>query len=216
MLIDEGQHLAMSANAKDWLMVAESLKVLGSFSGTLIVLFGTFDLLCLPNLSGQLGRRTKAIHMRRYLWNVPQDQADFVGIVKIMGQVWPQVLPEKLLLDNLPLIYAGCVGCVGTLFDWLHDAIEHANGRMVTMDVLLENAFPARRLRKFHWEAQQCEEAFKSEKGGLANFAKEICAPGTGASSSDAPPQAVQSPTPKGRRGRVRRKPKYDPYQPAA
>lgn len=213
VLIDEGQHLAAKdATAEDWFMVADSLKVLGSVSGTLIALFGTFELLCLPDLSGQLGRRTKAIHMRRYLWDVPGDRAEFERVVRMLAQASPDALPEKLLIDNLPLIYTGCVGCIGTLFDWFHDAMVHADSGVVTLDNLLENAFPEKRLRRFDWEAQECERAFKREKGGLANFANELC--GSNKAATVNPVQQTTAPAKKLRRGRVRRKASYDAYEP--
>ena len=218
VLIDEGQHLSLSANAQEWRMAAESLKLLGSVSGTLIVLFGTWELLCLPNLSGQLGRRTKAIHMRRYLWNVPEDRAVFEDVVKLIAQAWPAVLPERLLLDNLRLIYAGCVGCVGILFDWLHDAVGLAKGRAVTLDMLFETTFPEQRLRKFDSEARQCEDAFKREEGGLVRFAAELCAPTTGGNSSSTTSativQRFQGPAKARTRRGVHRNPTYDPYNP--
>jgi len=98
VLIDEAQHLA---DAEDWHLVGDGLKLLGSISGTLIVLFGTSELLSLPNLTGQLGRRTKAIHLRRYLWNDPVYPEEFATVVASFAQQWPDVLPVELLLKHL-------------------------------------------------------------------------------------------------------------------
>lgn len=73
-----------------------------TISGTLLVLFGTSELLGLPNLSGQLARRSKFVHLRRYLWNDPNDREVFLRNRSPFHKNWPTLLPADLLLNRLP------------------------------------------------------------------------------------------------------------------
>lgn len=219
LLIDEAQHLAQSASATDWRLVADGLKLLGSISGTLVVMFGTSELLGLPHISGQLGRRSKSIHMRRYLWSDAADQKEFKKILAAFSKQWPVLLPPGVLTPRLQLIYAGCVGCVGTLYNWLYDAIataEREGTPSVTWDILQRSALSVPRLRKLHQEAQECEESFAAERTDLDQLASELCVGGNiqqmpvlQTEKDSAAPPSLAKPRKPGERN-----PTYDKYRP--
>lgn len=179
VLIDEAQHLVPSEQQhngyiQDMRLIADGLKLLGN-AGTLIVLFGTAELLTLPNLTAQLGRRSQLIHFRRYRWQDPADQHAFQWVVEQFVESWPIVLPKALLLAQLPFLYAGCLGCIGILADWLAAAMNRAGSGSVTMDILKQTALRRPRLRKIQTEALQCETAFAEEEFGPEDLIKEVC-----------------------------------------
>jgi hypothetical protein len=213
LMIDEAQHLAQGAGKDEWRMVGDGLKLLGSVSGTLVVLFGTSELLGLPYLSGQLGRRTRALHLRRYLWADTDDREEFKGIVASFAGAFPESLPLDLMLENLQLLYTGCLGCIGILSSWLYDAVarsEQLGQSSVSLEILKQTAFSEVRLRRIHMEAQECERSFINEGVGLDNLMGELCGNTT--------PQLIPAPKPaavsrkKYKPGN--RNPTYDAYTP--
>jgi hypothetical protein len=219
LLIDEAQHLAHNANKPEWRLVGDGLKVLGSISGTMVVMFGTSELLELPYISGQLGRRSKAIHLRRYLWDQPEDRKEFKKILTIYHRRWPTLLPKEMLLDNLPCLYAGSVGCVGTLSTWLYDAMaaaEQSGVSSVTWKILQECALSVPKLRKIVSEAEECETSFAEEQSDLREFASKLCdgVPVQEPKNSANGDQEVE-PTANRRAKRrpFKRKPSYDAYK---
>ena len=211
LLIDEAQHLAQGSNAVDWRIVGDGLKVLGSVSGTMMVLFGTSELLGLPYISGQLGRRSKAIHLRRYLWNNQTDRLEFKKIVSAFGKGWPTLLPTEFMLANLPLLYAGSLGCTGILSTWLYDAMvvtEQAGLSTVTVDILKQTALSAPKLLKIEQEAKECEDAFLAEQVGLDEMVAKL-------DETFTPKPVVKQPAfklPSTKGVSLKRTPKFDAY----
>src|SRR5207253_3520285 len=94
----------------------EWLRSLADATNTPHVLAGTYDLLHLWNLNGQLGRRSHDIHFGRYHLDQPVDQEDFLRVLVS----FEQQLPEGTnLLDAWELLYERSIGCVGIVKDWL-------------------------------------------------------------------------------------------------
>ena len=213
LLIDEAQHLAQGSGKDEWRLVGDGLKLLGSVSGTLVVLFGTSELLGLPYLSGQLGRRTRALHLRRYLWTDADDLEEFKGIVASFSGAFPKALPMELMMENLQLVYTGCLGCVGILSSWLYDAVaraEQLGQGTVSLEVLKQTAFSEIRLRRIHTEAQECERSFINEGVGLDNLIGELC-------GRVQPPVSLAQKLIKATRKKFKpgnRNPTYDTYKP--
>ena len=213
LLIDEAQHLAQGAGKDEWRMVGDGLKLLGSVSGTLVVLFGTSELLGLPYLSGQLGRRTRALHLRRYLWADSEDREEFKGIVASFAGAFPKALPLDLMLGNLQLVYTGCLGCIGILSSWLYDAVaraEQLGQGSVSLEILKQTAFSEVRLRRIHMEAQECERSFINEEVGLDNLMGELC----GQAKPQVVPVAKSVTPPRKKYKPGNRNPTYDAYTP--
>jgi predicted AAA+ superfamily ATPase len=66
VLIDEAQHLTVLTSARKLLDQQNTIKSIANRTKTTHVLFGTYDLLLLQNLNGQLARRTDDVHFGRY------------------------------------------------------------------------------------------------------------------------------------------------------
>jgi energy-coupling factor transporter ATP-binding protein EcfA2 len=94
----------------------EWLRSLADATNTPHGLAGTYDLLHLWNLNGQLGRRSHDIHFGRYHLDRATDQDAFLRVLVS----FEQQLPEGTnLLDGWELLYERSIGCVGIIKDWL-------------------------------------------------------------------------------------------------
>jgi hypothetical protein len=125
VIIDEAQHLTKVPNARRLQDQLDTIKSLASLSGVLFAMVGTYDLLTLLNQNGQLARRTRRIHFPRY--NLDH-QADRLAFQNILG-MFESRLPfpgAGILGQHQEYLYQGCLGCVGTLKDWLRRALAHA------------------------------------------------------------------------------------------
>ena len=88
--------LASGRRLEDQLNV---LKSLANRSNTVHVLFGTYELLRIRNLSGQLSRRSIDIHFPRYDVAKASDRRTFARILQTFGEQMP--LPEPPDLVNV-------------------------------------------------------------------------------------------------------------------
>jgi energy-coupling factor transporter ATP-binding protein EcfA2 len=192
----------------------EWLRSLADATNTPHVLAGTYDLLHLWNLNGQLGRRSHDIHFGRYHLDQPADQEHFLRVLVS----FEQQLPEGTnLLDAWELLYERSIGCVGIVKDWLTLAYRLAlktGGETVTIDHLERTAPPPDKA----W--RQLEEASRGERRLSARLEARTrlrVALGLQEPPTDAPeppseitdPVARVAPRPRSPRGRVatRRRP---------
>src|SRR5271165_6307421 len=98
------------------------IKSLANCTRTIHVLLGTYELLALRHLNGQLGRRTIDINFRRYSADNPADVHVFKNTVLTFQKHLP--LPaESDLLQMWELLFERSVGCVGILKEWLQRAL---------------------------------------------------------------------------------------------
>lgn len=61
--VDEAQHLFMMAGGHQMLHQMNWIKSIANLTGTVHILFGTYELLNCPTLNGQIGRRSEDIHL---------------------------------------------------------------------------------------------------------------------------------------------------------
>jgi hypothetical protein len=122
ILVDEAQHLTRIASGRRLADQLEVIKSLANCTQTAHILLGTYDLLRLRQLNGQLGRRTLDIHFSRYSAESQADLRIFKNIIL--------TFQERLPLDEQPdlvalwdLLYERSVGCVGILKEWLDRAL---------------------------------------------------------------------------------------------
>jgi len=125
VLIDEAQHLAKMSSGRKLLDQLDVIKSIANLTGTVHVLFGTYDLLAFHNLNGQLSRRSVDIHFRRYRADQEEDRKSFVNIVHSFAQRLPFAEPPDLAGD-WEYLYERSTGCVGVLKDWLVRALAQA------------------------------------------------------------------------------------------
>jgi hypothetical protein len=85
-------------------------------------LLGTYDLLSLRQLNGQLVRRSLDLHFRRYRAESQQDLRMFKNVVLTFQERIPLDEPPDLVA-LWDLLYERSVGCIGVLKEWLDRAL---------------------------------------------------------------------------------------------
>jgi hypothetical protein len=88
--------------------------------------FGTYELLKFLELSPQLSRRTKIIHLQRYRIEFDEDIKEFKRTLLYFQSRMP--LPHMAPREQKywEFCYEQCIGCIGTLKDWLTNALALA------------------------------------------------------------------------------------------
>jgi AAA domain len=137
-IIDEAQHLKKMASGRRLLDQLDTLKSLASLTGIVHVLLGTYELLPLSNLSGQLNRRTIEIHFPRYHADRDGDVECFRKVVWSLQQHLPAAETPDLV-SRWEDLYERSVGCVGVLKDWLTRSLarglERSGGKLTLADL---------------------------------------------------------------------------------
>lgn len=82
VMIDETQHLGKIGSGRRLLDQLDVIKSIANRTGTVHVLFGTYDLLALRNLNGQMSRRSIDVHLARYRAEVPEERQIFSNILE--------------------------------------------------------------------------------------------------------------------------------------
>src|SRR6266852_3209417 len=121
-LVDEAQHLAKIAGGRKLQDQLDCVKSLAIRTQTVHVLAGTYDLLILRQLSGQLSRRTRQIHFARYRADAAEDVRDFKNVLWNF-QIRLPLAAEPDLLRHWEFCYERSLGCVGLLKEWLTRAL---------------------------------------------------------------------------------------------
>jgi len=170
ILVDEAQHLTRIASGRRLADQLEVIKSLANCTQTVHILLGTYDLLPLRQLNGQLGRRSLDIEFRRYSAESHNDLRIFKNVVL--------TFQERLPMDEQPdlvslwdLLYERSVGCIGILKEWLDRALIAA-----LKEGCRQQLFPllsARRLRSKHTKAKlNCHQRikFNPASGGCSAY----------------------------------------------
>lgn len=114
VFFDEAQHFQRVTQAQRLQDQMDNLKWTAEVSGAQFVLIGTFDLLNLTDLSGQLARRSVNIHFDRYHAERVEEFKQFAGVALSFQRHLPlAVEPDLLRLSEY--LYERSVGCVGIL-----------------------------------------------------------------------------------------------------
>jgi len=117
-MIDEAQHLGKIGSGRRLLDQLDVIKSIANQTNTVHVLFGTYDLLALRNLNGQLSRRSIDVHLARYHAEVQEDRQTFINIVQTFEKELPFSDPSDLV-SNWEFLYERSLGCIGILKQWL-------------------------------------------------------------------------------------------------
>lgn len=137
-LVDEGQHIAKGCRGDKIKDQLDCIKSLANMSNTLIILFGTYDLIHFRNLNDQLSRRCKTVHFPRYRAECKSDVRNFKRVLQSFERHLPLEQAPSLVPD-WEYYYERSVGCIGILKDWLTNAL---------LDVLEEEAKAREKLEK--------------------------------------------------------------------
>jgi hypothetical protein len=125
LFYDDAQHFQMVTKAQRLQNQMDNLKWAADVTGTQIVLVGTYDLLHLIDLSGQLARRSASIHFARYHAESGEEFKQFASVVYAFQRHLP--LPDESdLVNRCEYLYEHCLGCIGLLKDWLVRALGQA------------------------------------------------------------------------------------------
>jgi hypothetical protein len=123
VIVDEAQHLSKVLNARRLQDQMDAIKSLADLAGAQFVMVGTKELFTLLNQNGQLARRTRCIHFPRYRLDSASDRQSFLNILGTFEARLP-VQAAGILVKHSEYIYERCLGCVGTLKDWLKLAVR--------------------------------------------------------------------------------------------
>ena len=142
------------------------MKSLASRSGIPHVLFGTYELLGLRNLSGQISRRSVDIHLPRYT----AESTDLDCFASAVANLcWRMPLPKcPTLEDDSDYLYERSVGCVGILKAWMAKALHAAllkNLPTVTLEVMQQQTYSDAALTQMLTEIIEGERAIAN--GGI-------------------------------------------------
>lgn len=166
VLIDEAQHLTALSSGRKLLDQQNTIKSLANRTRTTYALFGSYELMPLRHLNGQLSRRSVDIHFRRYRHDEASDWRTFRKILRSFQQQLP--LREETNLVGLDtFIYEGCLGCIGILKDWLYRALSSAldgDSPILSEKHLAETALPPVKRLKILNEALNGEKTLEDEQ----------------------------------------------------
>jgi hypothetical protein len=123
VFLDEAQHL-LEMGGLSMQDQMDCLKSIACMTGVLHVLFGTYEMLSLLDLSDQLMRRSAIIHLPRY-GKSKSDKEIFSDTLNTFQLNMP-FHNEPDLLSHWEFFHERTAGCVGILYDWLLAAYKAA------------------------------------------------------------------------------------------
>lgn len=172
VLIDEAQHLFSRASGRSLEDQLNVLKSLANRANTVHVLCGTYELLRIRNLSGQLSRRSLDIHFPRYDVAKAVDRRTYVKILQTFTEQMP--LPEPPdLIKFWEYLYERSIGCVGILKDWLVKGLSSAirqSDRTLTLKHLEKHALSVAQCDRLIEEAARGESQFREDADAVGRL----------------------------------------------
>lgn len=176
-LLDEGQHFTKVASGRKLKDQFDGIKSIANQSEVPHVLFGTYELLEFVNLSGQLARRTKIVHFRRYHAENQTERNDFISILLTLLRHYPlERVPYSLSCD-WEFFYTHCIGCIGILKDWLYESLADClrNGSStLTKESLKRTALGINELQTLLREANEGENFLAAKNSAVNKFKQEL------------------------------------------
>ncbi|MGK7956011.1 MAG: AAA family ATPase [Crocosphaera sp.] len=163
--VDEAQHLLMIAGGHQMLQQMNWIKSIANLTGTVHILFGTYELLNCATLNGQVGRRSEDIHLSPYQADDSEDVAEFIRVINTLQRHLP-LQEEPDFEKHYEYLFEGSVGCVGILKNWLTRSLRVAlaeSAPTLTISHLKQGAFSASRINTIRSEAQQGERRLLQE-----------------------------------------------------
>ena len=165
VLIDEAQHLFALASGRSLEDQFNVVKALANRCKTVHVLCGTYDLLRIRYLSGQLSRRSIDIHLPRYDVAKVADRRTFGKILQTFAEQMPLSEPPDLT-RHWEYLYERSIGCVGILKDWLVKAFATAVRRSAP-------TLSLKHLEKYALSVSQCDRLIEEATRGEAQFRED-------------------------------------------
>jgi hypothetical protein len=154
--------LSLRRSIEDQLNV---LKALANRCDTVHVLCGTYELLRIRNLSGQLSRRSIDIHFPRYDVAKAADRRTFGKILQTFAEQMP-LRDQPDLTRHWEYLYERSIGCVGILKDWLAKGLSAALHQSAPTLAL-------KHLEKCALSVPQCDRLIEEATRGEAQFRED-------------------------------------------
>lgn len=117
VILDEGSHLTAVGSGLALSHQLDLIKSLSDATDAVFVIVGTYDVAKFRNLSGQLGRRCRDVHLPRYRFDVDADSNIWRNVIHTFAGQLP--LASEDLVSQAEYLYEGSAGCVGILKQWL-------------------------------------------------------------------------------------------------
>lgn len=138
---------------------------MGSTTGALHMLAGTYDLLNFGKLNGQIARRCLPVHFPRYQLQRPEDCLEFQAALVALLRKVPLPCEADTFVSSYWLYFYECsIGCIGVLKDWLLRAIStalDAGQQTLTLDWIQDHALPVDIYQQMLLDATQGEEKLR-------------------------------------------------------
>ena len=129
LFIDEAVELVKAEHGRMLRDQLDVLRNLADLAGFRLVLVSTPRIVPSLQLSGELLRRTAEVHFPRYLAAGPCAASEYKDFCRVFA-TFIRSLPEGVRYrpdpEQLRLLHAGSLGCVGHLVDWLNRVLERA------------------------------------------------------------------------------------------
>ncbi len=165
IFLDEAHHLLMGRDGTQGSTLQEQLewlKSLGSKTGVLYVLVGTYDLFNFGKLNGQIARRCLPVHFPRYQLEREADCVEFqTALLELLRRIPLTCEAERWVTDHWLYFYECSVGCIGVLKDWLLRAVSTALDDGLTrlsLDCVQDHALPVEIYRQMALDAYEGEQ----------------------------------------------------------
>jgi hypothetical protein len=126
LAIDEIEHIAYQKDVARYDASVDILKTITNETGAQILATGSYEGLAFRNVSGQILRRRRFIHLRRYRAEVP---AEFAEYARVVAEMLPLVGYEGDAAPLVPTLYRQSFGAVGMTADLLMQAAFAAQWR---------------------------------------------------------------------------------------
>lgn len=206
LFVDEAVALVKAEHGRvlrDQLDVLRNLADRGDFK---VVLVSTPRIMASMQLSGELARRTGEVFFPRY-GSANDELKTFCRVLTTFMGVLPEPLRLRPEPEQLRILHAGSLGCVGHLADWFRRALARcieSHGRGLAWPHFAETVLPDVKLAQLADESRLGEERFAEASRQTFGLG-----PPGGATPPVAVPDVVPSPSvapaPAGPRRRVGR-----------
>src|SRR5260370_17287328 len=150
----------------------ECIKSLADWTGALMGLIGTYDLLPFRALSAQLIGRSLDIHFPRYR-STSKELSQFKNVLRTFQDALPFVEETDILLKHWEFCYERSIGCVGNLRLMLVRALHAAlwaNAKTLSWKHLKAHAISEAESFKMMREAYEGEKELVSQPGQRAKL----------------------------------------------
>jgi hypothetical protein len=208
--VDEAHNLATISKGRRLFDQTECVKSLGMAGEHIHILAGSYRLLDLRSLSGQVSRRTASIHFSNYEADRAEDIEEFKSVIKTFQNRLPHI--ERPDFErHWEYLYLYSCGCVGVLKDWVTKALSLSLGKLdktVTLHHLEKTALSKKDLDRMSLEIYEGKRRLADEEGEktLNDVKRRLGLTSTGikAANNRSTPQPEKSPeakeAPRGRR----------------